>query len=100
MWFTLYLHITVKWVGTATPQHQCHPARHMPRFDETFESCEEFRCHSQSDAELVMWQTQQIYCGPNRMTVIQCVNREKYSQIESRIIGVCEELDKIERMFV
>ena len=100
MWFTLYLHIAVRWVGTATPTGDMHPARHMGRFDETFETCEESRCYSQNDAELIMRQTQAIYCWPNRSTMIRSVNREEYSKIESRICLACDELDKIERMFV
>lgn len=100
MWFTLYLHIRVEWVGTATPQKAMPPARHMARFSETFETVEEFRCYSQNDAELILRQTQNIYCGPNRITMIRSVNREEYSQIESRLISECVELDKLEELFV
>jgi hypothetical protein len=89
MWFTLYLHITVRWVGTATPSRNMHPARHMARFDELFETVEEFRCYSQHDAALVIRQTESIYCGPNRITTIQSVNEGKCREIEARICNAC-----------
>jgi hypothetical protein len=100
MWFTLYLHITVRWIGTAPPSGNMHPARHMARFDEVFETVEEFRCYSQSDSALVMQQTENIYCGPNRITTIKSVNEGKYREIEARICKACEELDKLEGLFV
>lgn len=100
MWFTLYLHIKVKWVGTATPTGNMHPARHMGRFDESFETVEEFRCYSQSDASLVLEQTQNIYFGPNRTPTIQSVNEGKFREIELRLCKACVELDELERLFV
>lgn len=77
-----------------------HPARHMARFDEIFETVEEFRCHSGSDAGLIVRQTERIYCGPNRIATIRSVNREEFSKIESRICLACVELEKIEELFV
>lgn len=100
MWFTMYLHIKVRWIGTATPSNQQHPARHMARFDDQFETVEEFRCHSQSDAALIVRQTESIYCGPNCITTIQSVDEGKYREIEASICNACEELDKLEELFV
>ena len=100
MWFTLYLYVHVQWVGTVTPQHSMHPAQHMLRFSESFEAVEDFRCYSQQNVELIFRQTENIYCGPNRITTIRSVNLEQYSQIKARLISECVELDKLERMFV
>jgi hypothetical protein len=100
MWFTLYLHIQVKWVGTSTPSGDMHPARHMERFDETFETVEEFRCHSQRDADEIMRQTYVVYGGNTHTLQVQSVNEGKYRQIEARLCKACEELDRLEALFV
>ncbi len=100
MWFTLYLHITVRWIGMAPPSGDMHPARHMARFDEMFETVEEFRCYSESDAGLIVRQTERIYCGANRITTIQSVNETRYREIELKICSACVELDKLEELFV
>lgn len=99
MWFMLYLHIHVQWVGTVTPQHSLHPAQHILRFNESFETVEDFRYRIHSDVELIFRQTENIYCGPNRITTIRSVSLDEYSQIEARLVKECVELDRIERMF-
>jgi hypothetical protein len=92
MWFSVYFHINIKWIGTAPPTNQNHPARHMHRFAEEREAIQEFRCYNQSDVECVTRQTELAHSGPNRTTTIRRVGQAEALQIRERIDSQSEKL--------
>ena len=78
MWHTIYLYIKVKWTGTRTPSNQMHPARHMERFDESYEAYEQHQCHSEGDARELIRQTVVAYGGDNRTVQVLSVTERRF----------------------
>ena len=87
MWHTIYLHIKVKWTGTATPTnygwyaHSSSEARTLARFEESYEAYEQHLCHSEGDANELIRQTVVAYGGDNRTVQVMSVNERRFEEL-------------------
>jgi hypothetical protein len=55
-----------------------HPARHMERFDESYEAYEQHQCHSEGDARELIRQTVVAYGGDNRTVQVLSVTERRF----------------------
>jgi hypothetical protein len=95
MGFDLYLFVRVKWVGTAPPANQLHPARHMARFDESFESLEEHHCYDEKEANAVKLGIVNRYGRGNCSVEVIELSEKKYEHflgLRNEILNQLEEL--------
>lgn len=100
-WHTIYLHIIVKWTGTATPTsfgwyaHATSEARTMARFCETFETFEQHSASNSCDAEEIIRQTVVAYGGDKRTVDVKTVSESRFEELlglRNEILNQLEEL--------
>jgi len=100
MWHTIYLHIKVKWTGTATPTGDMHPARHMAHFDESYEALEQHSAFNACDADEIVRQTKVAYGGDYRTVDVKQVSESRFEELLGLRNEAANELDELERLFV
>ncbi len=93
--YQLFLFIKVRWVGTAPPVNKLHPARHMARFDESYEAFVEHTCYGHDEAERFKRGVVLKYGQGNRSVEIRQVTERQYEELLGARNEVLNELEEL-----